>query len=103
MYLAMYSGIRMFLEPLRTDSLMLFGLRVSQVLSIIIFIYSSITLLMRYTNLAIKRMYKIKNKKWRILSDEKVLQNMFFYWLCCSNVVFLKYTKEKKNSLKECV
>lgn len=63
MYLAMYSGIRMFLEPLRTDSLMLFGLRVSQVLSIIIFIYSSITLLMRYTNLAIKRMYKIKKKK----------------------------------------
>lgn len=63
MYLAMYAGIRMFLEPLRTDSLMFFGFRISQVLSIVIFVFTSITLLMKYTNLAISKMYKLKKKK----------------------------------------
>lgn len=63
MYMAMYSGIRMFLETLRTDSLMFFSFRISQVLSIVIFVYSSITLLLKYTSLAVSKMYKNKKKK----------------------------------------
>ncbi len=39
MYLILYAGARMFLETLRTDSLMMYGIRVSQVISIIVFIY----------------------------------------------------------------
>lgn len=37
-YLMFYSGIRMFLEALRTDSLLLFNWRISQVLSSLIFL-----------------------------------------------------------------
>lgn len=63
MYMALYSGVRMFLETLRTDSLMFLGFRISQILSIVIFVYSSITLLMKYIDLAISKMYKVKKKK----------------------------------------
>ena len=56
LYLLFYSGIRMFLEGLRTDSLMLFNWRISQVLSILIFLTS---------------FYMIKCRK---MSDEKTLK-----------------------------
>ena len=38
-YLLLYSATRMLLEPLRTDSLMLFNVRISEVLSIFIFVF----------------------------------------------------------------
>lgn len=41
-YLIMYSLARMIIEGIRTDSLMIGNFRVSQVLSLIIFIFSSI-------------------------------------------------------------
>lgn len=39
-YCLFYSGVRTVLEGLRTDSLMLFNVRISQILSIIIFLFS---------------------------------------------------------------
>lgn len=54
-YCLLYSGVRTILEGLRVDSLMLYNLRISQLISIIIFIISFIFLY----------------KKCRILSDEK--------------------------------
>ncbi len=51
----MYSFARALIEGLRTDSLMLGNFRVSQILSIIIFIFAFFMYL--------KNIYKIKNKK----------------------------------------
>ena len=45
LYGIFYGFIRMLIEPLRTDSLMVFNLRISQILSIIIFIISTIFLI----------------------------------------------------------
>ena len=53
-YLMFYSLERIFVEGLRTDSLMLGNIRISQVLSIVIFIISSIT----YVKEAIKKSRK---------------------------------------------
>lgn len=50
-YLILYSFIRFFIEGLRTDSLMLGNIRISQILSIIILI------------IAIIYMYKLKSNK----------------------------------------
>lgn len=44
-YLFFYSGIRMIIEGLRTDSLMLINIRISQLISIIIFIITLIILI----------------------------------------------------------
>ena len=44
-YLILYSFERFFVEGLRTDSLMLFNFRISQVLSLVIFVYSCIMLI----------------------------------------------------------
>ena len=44
-YLILYSFVRFFIEGLRTDSLMLFSLRISQVLSLVIFVFSCIMLI----------------------------------------------------------
>ena len=43
-YILLYSFIRMFIEGMREDSLMFFGFRISQVLSLIFFVISSILL-----------------------------------------------------------
>ena len=51
----MYSFARAFIEGLRTDSLMLGNFRVSQILSILIFVFA--------TFMYIKNTYKIKHKK----------------------------------------
>lgn len=40
-YLALYSFVRFFIEQLRIDSLMLYNFRISQILSLVIFIYFS--------------------------------------------------------------
>lgn len=47
LYLLFYSGIRSILEGLRTDSLMLFNWRISQILSIAIFFISGTVLICR--------------------------------------------------------
>lgn len=47
-YCLLYSGIRFFLEGLRTDSLMLYNFRVSQILSVVIFIVSLCTIIIKY-------------------------------------------------------
>lgn len=52
-YLITYSFVRMIIETLRTDSLMLGNFRISQVLSLIIFIISG--------GLCIKKLKKMKN------------------------------------------
>lgn len=44
-YLALYAGIRIFLERLRTDSLMFMGMRISQVLSIVVLLWAVYNLL----------------------------------------------------------
>ena len=49
-YLILYSFIRMIIEPLRTDSLMIGNIRISQVLSIIILIISLILLINKHNN-----------------------------------------------------
>ncbi len=41
-YLLFYTGVRMFLESFRVDSLLFFHLRISQVLSIVVFLWSTI-------------------------------------------------------------
>lgn len=48
LYLVMYSFIRFFIEGLRIDSLMFFNFRISQVLSLSIFVVFSIILLKKY-------------------------------------------------------
>lgn len=48
LYLIMYSFIRFFIEGLRTDSLMFFDIRVSQALSLSIFVVFCIILLKKY-------------------------------------------------------
>lgn len=50
-YLILYSFVRFFIEGLRTDSLMLFSLRISQVLSLVIFVLSCIMLITNITKL----------------------------------------------------
>lgn len=40
MYLALYSLLRFFIEGIRADSLMAFNIRISQILSLIIFVLS---------------------------------------------------------------
>lgn len=45
LYIIAYSGIRFFIEGLRTDSLMLGNIRVSQILSIILFIITIVKLI----------------------------------------------------------
>ena len=56
-YCLLYSGIRTILEGLRVDSLMLFNFRISQILSIIIFLISIFIL---YKNIKYTKKYEIK-------------------------------------------
>lgn len=58
-YIGLYGLIRFFIEGVRTDSLMLFNFRISQILSIIIFVVSVVLLIIN----------NIKNKS--ALSEEK--------------------------------
>jgi len=53
-YILLYSGVRMFLELLRADSLMFLNFRISMVVSVILFIYSGVVLIKRYTQYAIR-------------------------------------------------
>ena len=62
-YLLLYSGVRMFLEGMRTDSLMLGGFRISQVLSIIVFFYATFILLENVVEQNIKKYKRIKRRK----------------------------------------
>ncbi len=56
LYFCLYGLIRIFIEGLRTDSLMLGNIRVSQVLSIILFIiFGTLFLFEYYTNLLLKK------------------------------------------------
>ena len=52
-YLAMYSFIRAIIEGFRTDSLMFIGFRISQILSIILFVV--------FTSILILKNIKMKN------------------------------------------
>lgn len=60
-YLILYSFERFFIEGLRTDSLMLFSLRISQVLSLVIFVFSCIMLIINITKL--RKMSKNEEKR----------------------------------------
>lgn len=62
-YLVLYCGVRMILESIRADSLMFIGLRISQVLSIIVFIVASITLLKKTIDYALKKFRQRTRKK----------------------------------------
>lgn len=59
-YLFLYSGVRMFLEGMRIDSLMLGPFRISQVLSILVFLYATFVLL---ENVASDLYKKYKKRK----------------------------------------
>lgn len=61
-YLVLYSGVRMFLEGLRADSLMFLGIRISKVLSIIVFVCASIILLKKIVNYSLKQFRQRKVK-----------------------------------------
>ena len=56
MYIICYSFIRFFIEGLRTDSLMIFNCRISQILSLVLFIVFSIIVIYK------KNKYKEKSK-----------------------------------------
>lgn len=56
LYLFLYSGIRMLIEGVRSDSLMLGNFRISQVLSVAIFVVSSIMLLKNYRKYTSKKL-----------------------------------------------
>ena len=62
LYLLLYSGVRMFLEPLRIDSLMILNFRVSEILSMIVFLYSTYILLKKWIEQNKKNFNKIKTK-----------------------------------------
>ncbi len=62
-YCLSYSGIRFFLEGIRADSLMLFNFRVSQIVSLIVFIISLIVLIIN-----VKKVSK-EEKKTEVKSD----------------------------------
>ena len=49
-YLMWYSIVRFFIESMRTDSLMLFSLKMAQVISIILFILGLILFIYSYKN-----------------------------------------------------
>lgn len=49
-YFASYGFIRAIIESLRTDSLMLYSFKISQVLSVLLFISFSITLIIKFKN-----------------------------------------------------
>lgn len=59
-YLLLYSGVRIFLEGMRIDSLMLGQLRISKVLSILVFIYAAFVLLENVAADLYKKYKKIK-------------------------------------------
>ena len=60
-YIICYSFIRFFIEGLRTDSLMFFNCRISQILSLALFIIFSVILI--YTKTKYKQMSKIVEKE----------------------------------------
>ena len=62
-YLIMYSGIRMVIENLRIDSLMLKKFRISQILSVAIFVVFSMLLLKKYIKYIKPQKNSIKLKK----------------------------------------
>lgn len=68
-YCLFYSGIRIILEGLRVDSLMLFNFKISQILSIIIFLVSIFIL---YKRLKDTKKELIKNKVNDIKSMKKI-------------------------------
>lgn len=55
LYIMLYSGIRMILENLRIDSLMFFGVRISGVLSIVVFLCSAYILMKKTIKNRIKQ------------------------------------------------
>ena len=63
LYLTFYSVARLFIENLRTDSLMIENVRVSQILSCAIFVVFGIMLLNNYRKYISKNYYALKNRK----------------------------------------
>lgn len=59
-YLFLYAGIRMIIEGIRIDSLMLGNFRISQILSIVIFVVSGIILLKKSRKYIKRKEYKSK-------------------------------------------
>lgn len=62
-YLILYTGVRIILETLRVDSLMFVGLRISQVVSIIVFLYAIFMMSKKAINYCIKEYSKRKLKR----------------------------------------
>lgn len=60
LYLFLYSGIRMIIESVRIDSLMFSNFRISQILSVAIFVFSGIMLLKKYVKYIYKKLHKLK-------------------------------------------
>lgn len=62
LYLIIYSLFRIFIEELRMDSLMLGNIRVSQLLSVFIFIFSTIIYIRKYYNYITKMLIQLTKK-----------------------------------------
>ena len=112
LYLIMYSFARAIIEGLRTDSLMLGPIRISQALSIIIFIMTVIAYIKRVKSDKLEFVWggilsfffiSWQNEKQNILKSKQMLKNreiwhtkfiqktaflLFFYWPKCKNMVF---------------
>lgn len=63
LYLLLYAGIRMMIESIRIDSLMLGDFRISQILSFAIFVVFGIMLLKKGGKYIYKQQYSLKCKK----------------------------------------
>ena len=62
LYCMLYSFFRAILEGFRADSLMFFGLRISQVLSVIIFIVSTVLFIKNYKKTNVNTEVKVEEK-----------------------------------------
>ena len=71
-YLIWYSIVRFFIESLRTDSLMLFDIKVAKLVSIILFIFGVIIIFRNRINKNSKYYNKQDYKKFRYGSDKNV-------------------------------
>src|SRR5574344_649288 len=67
LYLVIYSLARFFIEGLRTDSLMLGCVRISQILSLLVFVIASVLLIYKQKNMYIKANVNVKDIKCRSL------------------------------------
>lgn len=97
-YIICYSFIRFIIEGLRTDSLMFFNCRISQILSLVLFIVFSVILI--YNKNKNKQLSKtVEKDRWKV--GQNIDKYSFFVDGCNKNVVSYIYTNETSTHSKE--